>query len=97
MSIRDSEKDGPGSASSHQEEDTIAPAGPTPKAEEEPETSAFWTIDQADTAVSDETYENIEALRSQFPEYWEKLMEIETSFLSNEEALAEARSLEKRC
>jgi hypothetical protein len=91
------QKDGPGSPSSHQEEETIAPAGPTPRAEEEPETSAFWTNDQADTAVSDETYERIEILRSQFPEYWKKLMEIETPFLSNEEALAEVRSLEKRC
>ncbi len=64
------QKDGPSSARSHQEEETIAPAGPTPKAEEEPESSAFWTNDQADAAVSDETYENIETLRSQFPEYW---------------------------
>jgi hypothetical protein len=90
-------KAGPSRSKPQQEEETIAPMVPTPRAEEKPEVSAFWTHDQADEVVSDETYEKIATLRSQFPEYWESLMKIESEFLTNEEALEETRSLEKRC
>ena len=85
----------PGSPSPHQEEETIAPADPTPAPEEEPENPAFWTDDQADTAVPDETFERIETLRTRYPEYWKKLMEIELPPLSDAEALADVRAMEK--
>ncbi len=68
---------------------------PTPRTEEEPEVSAFRTHDQADEVASDETYEKIATLRSQFPVYWVALMKIESEFLTNEEALEETRSMEK--
>ena len=88
-------KAGPSRSKPQQEEETVAPMVPTPRAEEEPEVSAFWTHDQADEVASDETYEKIATLRSQFPVYWVALMKIESEFLTNEEALEETRSMEK--
>jgi hypothetical protein len=90
------QKDGPGISSPLKKvAETIDPSGQIPRAEEEQVTSAFWTQDQADIAVSDATYENITALRSQFPGFWKKLMEHETSFVTDEEALVEVREVER--
>jgi hypothetical protein len=92
----DKQKDGPGTSSPLKKgAEAIGTSGQIPRAEEEQVTSAFWTEDKVDTAVLDATYEKITALRSQYPEFWEKLMEHETSFITDEEALAEVREVER--
>jgi hypothetical protein len=61
------------------------------KEEEEPRRIELTADTRADSPVPAETWEYLADLRANYPVYWMKLMRYETSFLTHEEALQEAR------
>ncbi len=73
------------------EEEEEPPVSPPTKEKEEPKPQEYGAYVRADSPVSDETWRCIDVLKTDYPVYWLNLMRHETGFLTNEEALEEAR------